>query len=80
MQLPIQGRTVEFQVAANYESIGEQATTFCTTYGSEFGVTQETLPECQLNIQVALENRVIESLGSEQQHQRKQVNKAPVVE
>jgi len=64
MDLDIQGRTVRFNVEANYESIGQQATTFCTTYGAEFGVTQESLGECQVNIQRALEERVVAYLSS----------------
>ena len=57
MDLDIQGRTVRFNVEANYESIGQQAATFCSTHGAEFGVTQESLGECQQNIQRALEVR-----------------------
>ena len=78
MDLDIQGRTVRFNVEANYESIGEQATTFCTTYGAEFGVTQETLGECEQNIQRALEERVVAYLQTQQQQQTEQTPAAPV--
>lgn len=60
--LDIQGRNVRFEVEATYESIGEQASTFCTTHGAEFGVTAESLAECQQNIQRALEERIVAHL------------------
>ena len=69
MDLDIQGSTVRFEVEANYESIGQQATTFCTTHGPAFGVTQETLGECQQNIQRALEERIVAHLEAEQRKQ-----------
>merc|ERR1712091_272431 len=52
---------------ANYESIDRQAVAFCNTYGPEFGVTQESLAECQTNIQRALEEKIVNFYKSQQE-------------
>ena len=64
--MDIHGNTVRFDVEANYESIGQQAAAFCNNHGPKFGVTQDTLSECQQNIQGALENRIVAYLESQQ--------------
>lgn len=65
VELDIQGRAVTFNVESNYESIRQQADKFCSMYGADFGVTQDSLPECQRNIQRALEEKVVEQLSQE---------------
>ena len=82
MDLSIQGRKVTFEVAANYNSIGEQALTFCTSYGDDFGVTQESLSACRISVERALEERLIAYFQSNQQTEQVQAPrvKEPVQE
>ena len=62
----MQGSTVHFDVdAAEPNSGQEQATIFCTQYGSQFGVTEETLASCIVNIQQALEQRLALKMAEE---------------
>jgi hypothetical protein len=66
VDLDIQGTTVHFEVdAANPNSVEEQATTFCTQYGPQFGVTDESLPPCITNIQQALERPIASYVASQ---------------
>lgn len=92
VDLDVQGSTVHFEVdAANPNSVKEQAVTFCTQYGAQFGVTEETLPQCIDNIHQALERPIASyktQLAEEeedarpaelQQQQQQQKDEAPSV-
>jgi hypothetical protein len=82
VDLDIHGRSVHFEVdAADPNSVRAQATTFCTQYGAQFGVTEDTLSTCIDNIQQALERPLaayvaepmeIEPLGEQQQQQQQE--------
>jgi hypothetical protein len=53
------GSNVNFDIdASNPDSAHNSANIFCTQYGAQFGVTDETLPLCIQNVQDALEQRI----------------------
>ena len=85
VDLDIGGRSVQFEIdTAVSSSIGEQATKFCTSYGAEFGVTQETLGECTQNVVQALEGKVAAAVAEKgltpvaQQQQQQEVQEEAV--
>jgi hypothetical protein len=69
VELNIEGRNVQFEIdTAIATSIDDQAGVFCSNYGAEFGVTQETLADCTQNVKRALQERL--TTPSQQQEEQ----------
>lgn len=78
IDLDVDGRSVKFEIdTAVATSVQDQATLFCTTYGAEFGVTQETLGECTQNVVRALQAKLAARVPASQQPGEQKQKAAP---
>ena len=59
VDLDIDGRAIHFEIdLRDPNSVNDQAITFCTQYGEQFGVTEETLSQCTDDVRKALARAV----------------------
>ena len=63
--MDVNGRSVTFEIDKGIESSsGDQAGKFCSGYGHEFGVTQDNLDQCILQVKQAIESKLSAQLDT----------------